>query len=989
MSFLVSCSGTYGEDTGLVHISQCIDVQPGFYAPTGSSQPIPCPSWGLCAGRAYDTQNTVPGSQPVGVSGGSQVMQQTQTVVDEQDIVEQTIELLASDSGAVNETAFLHHVASVYGVPVEAISLTLTREEQALKEWEDALEDEGEGLGRRQLEAGRQHSSGHVPNAETLAWAPHTRALQTSGKKLTYSLRIDPSYVISLSASAASRNATALSASMQAAAAGLTTSLAAALGLNVTLAAAPAVSTRLSNRTLVVNLEVACPPGHWGSDGKCIACSPGRFDVGGKTTACTDCRSGTYQPDRGASACQVCETGSYCIAGSSIAAGCPAGRYSNLTGLGAAAQCMICPAGSVCAVVGSVVPVNCAPGSFTSEMGRSSCTGCEPGRNQPARGQTGCGICPSRTFSSFIGAVECNNCLSHLSSYPGSIECGICDEGFFRRDSRTKATPEACEPCFEKGARCLVDATLETMVVLPGFWRLSNRSRVITKCKGGAVEQRCIGGTDAGASGEGYCGKHYTGPECLLCRGGRGLYRKKGECIDCPEVGGKIAVLAGLAVAIAALVVAFYLALFHRLGGRVAALKPTRRMVAWVHSYVIILGLPAKLKILFSFYGIITVLDTTYDARMPQSYTNAIDAVLFWAETDQWFSSLVLPSECTPFASSGSSFRSWLLVKALTPLFVVLIVMLGSIAVKCARLGCSRQSLVAGVFSTMPLTLVISFLFVPGVSMSIFQSFLCVEYQFDASDAETVSMHSYLHSDLRVRCSEGGYNGAEHNLIKRIAVTFIAIWPVGMVALYAIVLMPARASLLARSQTALVRGTRFLHKDYRVECFYWELVELVRRTFLIGWVLFIFSTEQTFLRLVVALLVSVVSLVLLLSIRPYRRSEDNLLAAGCQLVLVLSFIGALLIRLFEEFSLGYSTVVVQRVMVFRSASAIAIPLLFLTMMMSILMLLIMAVIIRKEGNQPTIRLESSGAPPEMTLLPWQRWHLFLSHTWASAQEYLP
>ena len=329
-----------------------------------------------------------------------------------------------------------------------------------------------------------------------------------------------------------------------------------------------------------------------------------------------------------------------------------------MTGLEAAAQCMLCPAGSACAVAGSVEPVNCAPGSFTSEMGHSSCTGCEPGRNQRVRGQTGCGLCPSQTFSSFTGAVECNNCLSRLSSYPGSIECGICDEGFFRRDARTKATPEACEPCFEKGARCLVDTTLETVVVLPGFWRLSNRSRVMTKCKGSAVEQRCIGGTDAGASGEGYCGERYTGPECLLCRGGRGLYRKKGECVDCPEVGGKIAVLAGLAVAIAAAVVGFYLALFHRLGGRVAALQPVRRMVAWVHSYVMILGLPGKLKILFSFYGIITVLDTTYDATMPQSYTDAVDAVLGWAKTDQWFSSLVLPSECTPFASSGSSFST-------------------------------------------------------------------------------------------------------------------------------------------------------------------------------------------------------------------------------------------------------------------------------------------------------------------------------------------
>ena len=49
--------------------------------------------------------------------------------------------------------------------------------------------------------------------------------------------------------------------------------------------------------------------------------------------------------------------------------------------------------------------------------------------------------------------------------------------------------------------------------------------------------------------------------------------------------------------------------------------------------------------------------------------------------------------------------------------------------------------------------------------------------------------------------------------------------------------------------------------------FYWELVELGRRTVLIGWVLLI-PTDKTFLRLVVAHLVSVASLALLLSVHP-------------------------------------------------------------------------------------------------------------------------
>ena len=36
-------------------------------------------------------------------------------------LITQTIKLQASDPTAVNETAFLHHIASEYGLPVEAI----------------------------------------------------------------------------------------------------------------------------------------------------------------------------------------------------------------------------------------------------------------------------------------------------------------------------------------------------------------------------------------------------------------------------------------------------------------------------------------------------------------------------------------------------------------------------------------------------------------------------------------------------------------------------------------------------------------------------------------------------------------------------------------------------------------------------------------------------------------------------------------------------
>ena len=84
----------------------------------------------------------------------------------------------------------------------------------------------------------------------------------------------------------------------------------------------------------------------------------------------------------------------------------------------------------------------------------------------------------------------------------------------------------------------------------------------------------------------------------------------------------------------------------------------------------------------------------------------------------------------------------------------------------------------------------------------------------------------------------------------------------------AVALLPCRRSLDAHVITPLNRATRFLHRDYRVDLFFWELLELVRRTVLLGWVIFIFDTDRAFLRLVTALLLSVAALALLLSLNP-------------------------------------------------------------------------------------------------------------------------
>ena len=206
-----------------------------------------------------------------------------------------------------------------------------------------------------------------------------------------------------------------------------------------------------------------------------------------------------------------------------------------------------------------------------------------------------------------------------------------------------------------------------------------------------------------------------------------------------------------------------------------------------------------------------------------------------------------------------------------------------------------------------------------------------------------------------------------------------------MVLMYAAALVPCHRPLHARVQTRLTEASRFLHKDYHIDHFYWELVELVRRTVLIGWVLLI-PTEKTFLRLVFGLLLSAAWLTLLLSVSPYKRPEDNVLAAGCQLTLVFAFIGAGYIRLFHEFELATSNAVVQRIMVFSSTTVVAMPLVFITLGMAVMMLAIMVALIRALESLPSIRLSETKMTPELTLEEGQRWHLFLSHIWSTGQE---
>ena len=117
-----------------------------------------------------------------------------------------------------------------------------------------------------------------------------------------------------------------------------------------------------------------------------------------------------------------------------------------------------------------------------------------------------------------------------------------------------------------------------------------------------------------------------------------------------------------------------------------------------------------------------------------------------------------------------------------------------------------------------------------------------------------------------------------HDSITRLAIGFVVIWPVGSLVLYSALLLACYKPLQAKSPNALTKATAFLHREYKRNWYWWEAADLARKLFLTGFVLLVAEEEDSFVRLVVAVLVCSCYAVVIALIQPYKRFEDNILA---------------------------------------------------------------------------------------------------------------
>jgi hypothetical protein len=114
-----------------------------------------------------------------------------------------------------------------------------------------------------------------------------------------------------------------------------------------------------------------------------------------------------------------------------------------------------------------------------------------------------------------------------------------------------------------------VNTTTESVVVNRGHWRISTSTLDIYACRDNNGVSPCLGGSDAGTRGNGYCAAGHFGPKCESCLATGDGRRKKFQsetatCEICPETWAPTLILIGVVSLTSTLIYLCYMFLYKK-----------------------------------------------------------------------------------------------------------------------------------------------------------------------------------------------------------------------------------------------------------------------------------------------------------------------------------------------------------------------------------------------------------------------------------------
>ena len=686
---------------------------------------------------------------------------------------------------------------------------------------------------------------------------------------------------------------------------------------------------------------------------RCETCPEGTRSDGDFPYECFECDRGTYKNFTGKGDCVVCEPGKFQ----------PKRRQT---------KCKLCEAGGYCNSVdsenGGFTP--CDPGFYNNKTGQSNedaCLPCDPGYF---------------SVDSQRGAKECAECIFGLNSTSGSEACSFCGDGFYLaadpvpKSALSHNPSKYCKEC-PSNAICISNTSIQTLSINPGFWRDSNKTSKLYRCpdtnlcEGSAASNlyKCSINTEmcevSAVFGESpYCKSGFKGPLCQSCENANEYFRdSRDTCERCPPVSTFILTL----ILVITLIIG--IAFLVRIAVRSMPMIGTR-----ISSF----NLRAKLKIIISFYQVVSSLEVVYGVEVHSSLKDLFN--FFDAFDLDLLDYFYYPISCTGSMAMRLVFYGiWPYVFIIFSISILLLVR--KIFRQPDNTKLKKPSLLVVQF-----TIIVLYFVLPMVSQRIFEAKKCRAFQTeDGADGTAAKSNSYLVAEMDIECRQDDPQFARLGTLFWV---FFVIWPIFTPLLIGFVLKIISKSVRANSPTRLADSCRFLWEDYTNSMICWDVVDTFRKIVLTGVIMLIDTEEGSnkLVRLIVASIISSIYLGILATARPYKQDDNLYLAIISNIMLTCCFgIGIILKLCNGDDDDDPDGNCVSLIGSFSNSFRVSIVVVVFTIGMLVITILALVLIARNLIKAPIVRLVRTGYPPIMEMPKHCAYHVFMSHMWATGQ----
>ena len=674
------------------------------------------------------------------------------------------------------------------------------------------------------------------------------------------------------------------------------------------------------------------------------------------------------------------------------------------------------------------VPFSCPLGKWCTA---GLVVDCPLGTYNPLMDQdfaTACIMCPQNSYTRGTSSTSRAACVCNGGFYDANsstaIDQDLIDAMIAANSNPITMIADVVE-CLEcpVGTTCTQGSTLEGLPLLTGYYRLDNTSVDVRACPDSRKNCSTTFGTAQCVSSSGCqggqgnpCAPGLTGTYCQLCDElGDALVSytqaTDDEVATCKDCGDTLAsTMIGAAVVLAVMIVAVVIVLII---GRTLSAKHKRQLTRINQTFT-----PKnKLKVIVGCYQLTTKISSVYDVSLPPDINEFLES-LSTGLTLGVQGVATTPLECLGFSGYLYRLIFWMAVPAVLVVVVVLAISVQTVvkslchkkAVKAEDLKKEDDHGAAFHLSnivederepsffekTLPAVLTLLFVVYPVVTKNAFDGFPC--YRFENG-------REWLIADVSVECVTSPYEAdgpfftpqpgsPDHSTIQLIAWVTVILYPIGIWVFCAFLLYKASPTILAGKETPLSRAIGFLHKEYEPTCFWWELMEMLRKFLLVG--LFVTLMPGTIMQISIGTIVSAVYLMIQLQASPYKSQSDDYVAVASSFSLLMVFVCSIIYKYdaltsSEELQAKMSIEQTEDFIVDNTAlTAVLVASVFGSLVFSS-GLVAVQIIMEIKNNAKLRRLKYTTTGKWVELPPAghgdpQAFHLFLSHAWPAAQD---